>query len=151
MLEAVFPRIATNDYRGHPIAVWVLVAIAIVTWARSLIHIFRFDGGAQSIATLPLDQYTPEGAAAVVMVFALWGLSQLLLGVMLAIVLWRYRSLVPLMYLLLIAEYVGRLLLALWKPAETLSRPPGAVANVVFPILAAAMFLLAVRTQRETH
>ena len=151
MLERLFPQSANNDYRGHPAAVWMLIAIAVVTWARSLIHVFRADGGAQSIATIPLDQYTPEGAAAVVMVFALWGLSQLLLAVVLTVVLWRYRNLVPLMYLLLFSEYVGRLLIGMWKPVETLSRPPGAVANIAFPLLSAAMLWLSTRARRETR
>ena len=150
MLERLFPRSANNDFRGHPAALWLLAAIAVVTWVRSLIHLFRADGGAQSIATIPLDQYTPEGAAAVVMVFALWGRSQLLLAAVLTLVLWRYRNLVPLMYLLLFAEYAGRLLIGIWKPVETLSRPPGAVANMVFPVLSAGMLWLSTRTRRPT-
>lgn len=148
MLDVLFPRTASNDYRGHPIALWVFVAITLVTWARSLIHILRFDGGAESIATIPLEQYSPEAAAAVVMTFALWGLSQLLLGGVYATVLWRYRNLLPLMYLLLVIEYIGRFAIGAWKPVETLAVPPGATANLVFPILGAVMLFFATRVRR---
>jgi hypothetical protein len=59
-------------------------------------------------------------------IFALWGLSQLLIGLLYVVVLLRYRALLPLMYLQLWLEYVGRLGLGFWKgPLETLSTPPG--------------------------
>ena len=54
---------------------WVLVGLTLITLGRSPIHMFKYDGGAQSIATIPLDTFTPGGSAAVVLIFALWGLS----------------------------------------------------------------------------
>jgi len=71
----MFPEQLTNDYRGRPIAKWFFVAMAIMTLARSLIHILAPDGGVQSIATIPLDTYTESGSAAVVLVFAMLFLS----------------------------------------------------------------------------
>lgn len=149
MLDVLFPRTASNDYRGHPVALWVFVPITLVTWGRSLTHILRFDGGAESIATIPLEQYSPAAAAVVVTMFALWGLSQLLLGAVYAAVLWRYRNLLPLMYLLLVIEYTGRFAIGAWKPIETLAAPPGATANLVFPILGAVMLFFATRVRRD--
>ena len=58
MLERLFPQTANNDYRGNRIALWVFVPITVATLVRSGIHIFRADGGAQSIATIPLDTYS---------------------------------------------------------------------------------------------
>jgi hypothetical protein len=145
MLAVLFPRHADNDYRGHPIALWVFVPITIVTLVRSLIHVFAPDGGAQSIATIPLDAMTQGGAQGVVSVFALWGLSQLLLGLLYVVVLWRYRALVPLMYALLILEYVGRLAVAAMKPIAVLETPPGATMNPIAIALAIAMLFLATR------
>jgi len=63
MLEHLFPQNKTNTYRGNPIAKWVFVLLTIVTTARSLVHMFSSDGGAQSIATIPLDSFTANGAA----------------------------------------------------------------------------------------
>ena len=142
MWRRLFPERVDNDYRGHPIALWVFVPITLVTLVRSLIHMFFADGGAQSIATIPLDAMTPNGAAAVILIFALWGLSQLLLGLLYVVVLWRYRALLPLMYLLLLAEYAGRFLLGTWKPMQTLETPPGAPGNFVFVAVGAAMLAL---------
>ena len=87
MLKAMLPEQLTNAYRGRPIAKWFFVVLTIMTVARSLIHILAPDGGAQSIATIPLDTYTESGSAAVVLIFALWGLSQLLIGIIYILVL----------------------------------------------------------------
>ena len=70
MLETMFPKQITNDYKGSLIAKWVFVLVAIGTIGRSLIHMFAPDGGAQSIATIPVDTFTQNGAAAVVLIFA---------------------------------------------------------------------------------
>jgi hypothetical protein len=70
------------------VAKWVFVLLTVMTIGRSLIHIFLPDGGASSIATIPLDDFTQDGSDAVIHIFAQWGLSQLLFGLMYVIVLW---------------------------------------------------------------
>ena len=75
MLDRLFPREKIDSYQGNPIAKYVLVLLTIITMARSLVHMFVLDGGAQSIATIPLDGFTPNGANTVILMFALWGLS----------------------------------------------------------------------------
>lgn len=138
----------TVEYAGHPITRWALLPIALFTIARSLIHVFAPDGGAQSIATIPLDAFTPNGAAAVVHLFALWGLSQLIIGIIYLAVIWRFPRLLPLMYLLLILEYGGRLLLTFIKPFEITGTAPGAVGNYVMLPLAFLLFLLSLKKKR---
>ncbi|MFZ8989504.1 MAG: hypothetical protein ACO2ZJ_04095, partial [Pseudohongiellaceae bacterium] len=77
----ILPRSIDNVCPGNPAALLLFWLITTVTVGRSLAHILLPDGGAQSIATVPLDQFSREGAAAVITSFALWGLSQLLLSV----------------------------------------------------------------------
>ena len=107
MIDKMFPKQLNNDYAGHALARWVFVLLTIVTLIRSLIHMFAADGGAQSIATIPLDSYNQGGAATVVLIFSMWGLSQVLLGFLYVVVLWRYQAFIPFMYLLIIIEYAG--------------------------------------------
>jgi hypothetical protein len=146
MWERLFPKTVDNRYRGHPLALWVFVPITLVTLGRSLVHVFRADGGAQSIATIPLDSYSEAAATTVVVIFALWGLQQLLVGFVYVAVLLRYRALLPFMYLLLLLEYAGRLGLGLWKgPLDTASTPPGARFTVTMILVASAMLLLSLR------
>ena len=80
--------------------------------------------------------------ATVIAVFALWGLSQLLLGLLYLLAALRYRSLVPLFYLLMILEYGGRMIVAGAKPIETAGTAPGAVGNLPLMLLAAVMLVL---------
>ena len=145
MLDRLFPSPVDNDYQGHSVALWLFVPVTVVTIVRSLIHMFRVDGGAQSIATIPLDTFSDAAATVVILIFSLWGLSQLLLGLLYVVVLIRYRALVPLMYLTLIIEYFGRLGLGFWKPMQTLERPPGAGFTGFMIVFSLLMFTLSLR------
>lgn len=150
MLERLLPRTVDNSYAGHPVALWVFVAITLVTLFRSLVHVFLPDGGAQAIATIPLDTYPDAAATAVVVTFALWGLQQLVVGGLYVVVLLRYRALVPLMYLLLVVEYLGRLGIGLWKgPIETVSEPPGARFTLLMIAACSAMLVMSLRPRRQ--
>ena len=81
MWQKILPRQIDNACPGNPVELWLFCTVTTVTVGRSLAHLLLPDGGAQSIATVPLDQFCGEGAAAVITSSALWGLSQLLLSV----------------------------------------------------------------------
>ncbi len=149
MLERFFPKQATGDYPGNLVAYWAFAALTVLTIARSLAHIFLFDGGAQSIATIPLDTFSPQAGAVIIGMFAQWGLTQLMFGLLYVLVLWRYRSLVPLMWGFVFFEWTGRLLLGLYKPFETVGTPPGAIGNRLIPVLALVMLVISLQTRRD--
>jgi len=149
MLKKILPDVVDNKYSGHNIALWFFYLITVMTIVRSCIHIFKDDGGAQSIATIPLDSYTNGGAEAVIFIFAYWGLSQLMFGLLQAIVVLKYKSLIPLMYLFLIFEYAARFCISLFKTIETTGQAPGGVANYVAPILFLVMFFLSINHSKN--
>lgn len=151
MWNHLLPKQISNQYLGHVLALWVFAAMTAVSIARSLAHIFLPDGGAQSIATIPLDAFSPAAAAVVIGMFAQWGLTQLMFGLLFALVLWRYRSLVPLMWAFIFLEWTGRLLLGFYKPFETVGTAPGAVGNRLFPVLALLMLILSLRTRKDAQ
>ena len=80
MKYRLLPSSFDNNFDGHSISLWLFGLITTVTLGRSLTHIFLPDGGAQSIATVPLDQYSSGAESSVISTFALWGLSQLCSG-----------------------------------------------------------------------
>ena len=145
MLDHLFPKNDVKNYRGNPIAKWVFGLITMVTIGRSLVHMFLPDGGAQSIATIPLDSFTVDGADAVILNFALWGLSQLLIGFIYGLVLWRYQAFIPSMYLMLIIEYGMRIVLGAMKPIQTTGTAPGAIGNFIIVPTAIVMLVLSLR------
>jgi hypothetical protein len=83
-----------------------------------------------------------EGASGIVFSFALWGSAQLVYAIIQLVVVWRYRSLVPFMYLLLIVETLLRMLVGHMKPVTFAHTPPGAIGNWVTLPLAALMLVL---------
>lgn len=149
MIKRIFPEVADNNYQGTKVALYFLYPFSFMTVTRSLIHILKTDGGAQSIATIPLDSYSSGAADAVIHIFAEWGLTQLLFGLLYVVVLWRYRTLIPLMYLFIFVEYSVRFLLTRYKPMELEGTAPGGVVNYIFPAITLLMFILAVRTRKR--
>lgn len=117
--------------------------IAVVSAVRSCIHLLAPDGGAGSIAGMNL---TAGGAPGIIFAFALWGSSQLIYAFVQLAVAFRYRELVPLMYVLLILETLLRMLVGHLKPVRFSHRPPGAIANyVVLPLSVVMLVLVFVR------
>jgi hypothetical protein len=149
--SAVAPRQITDAYDGQRIALWFFVVLTVLTVARSVVHMVAPDGGAQSIATIPLDSFTDNGAAATVHLFALWGLSQFIVGLLYVLALVRYRSLVPLFYLLAIVEYSARLVFTFAKPMELAGTAPGGVGNYVLIPLLLVLFVLSIVPRRLTR
>ena len=132
VLQTILPDNPVIKADNDNVAFRVLQLVTIISIIRSLIHIFKFDGGAGSIATIPLDEYSPAAAATVIVIFAQWGLSQV-------IVVLKYRGFVPFTYLLLFIEYVGRYTVGCMKPAVTRNTPVGVYSNYVLAPLSALM------------
>jgi len=149
MRNRLLPSSFDHNFDGHPASLWLFGLITTVTLGRSLTHIFLPDGGAQSIATVPLSQYSSGAESSVISVFALWGLSQLLIAIVMLIAALRYRSMVPLLYLFLVVEYSARICIGIFKPLETLQTPPGAIGNLVLFGAAMLGMFLSLRTQDE--
>ena len=83
-------------------------------------------------------------------VFAFWGLSQLLIGTLFVLVLLRYRAMIPLMYLLILAEYVGRIGIGLAKPIVTVETPPGGPGSLVLIVVGIIGLVLSLRRKEDS-
>jgi hypothetical protein len=139
IFASLFPMPADNTIRGLKLPAYVFMLIAIISTVRSCIHLLAPDGGAGSIAGLDLSV---AGAEGIIFAFALWGSAQLIYALIQLLVAFRYRSLIPLMYLLLILETLLRVLVGQMKPVGFAHTPPGAVANYVILPLAIVMLVL---------
>lgn len=141
ILATLLPKQITNRFTGQKIALYVFVPLTLMLIFRSCMHLIAPDGGAQSIATIPLDTYSDSAAANVIAIFSQWGLSQLLLTLLFVLVLVRYRSLIPLFYLLFALEQFGRMAVGHFKPVVTLETAPGSAATL--PLLIISLIMLA--------
>jgi hypothetical protein len=120
-------------YRGAPDAVGFLLTCALLTVVAGCIHVFLPDGGAGVIAGLNLG----ANGARTVALFAWAGATQIVWGLLLAVIALRQRPLVPLALALLLLE---RLLHAanFWLLHESSgARPPEHyVTLLLLPLLA---------------
>ena len=146
-MNYLFPSLIDNEYKGKKIPLFFFYLLIPVTIIRSLVHIFKADGGAQSIANIPLHLYSEQASDTIVHLFSEWGLSQLLFGVLYIVVLIKYKSLIPLMYLFLVLEYSTRLLLAFYKPFVLEGYAPGGIANYFLVPLFVVLFILSLKKQ----
>jgi hypothetical protein len=110
--------------------------ITIVSLLRSLLHIFLADGGASTIATIPLDLYSDAAQKTIVSMFAFWGLAQFMMALVMVYILVAKKEKSMVLYGVLFVEYAGRLLIGWVKPFETIQTAPGAIGNYVFLVLA---------------
>lgn len=139
ILATLLPAQADNKVRGIRAPVYIFTLIAVASLVRSCIHVFAPDGGAGSIAGMDLSV---AGAPEIIFSFALWGTAQLIYALIQLVVAFRYRSLVPFMYLLLILETLLREFVGRIKPVTFAHRPPGAIGDYVVLPVAALMLVL---------
>ena|SRR5258708_23022388 len=130
MFNQIFPRRVDNTYRGYNLALWLFGLLVLMKTGISLGTIFNGYTAASSADGIPLDTFTPAGARAVVSLFALWGLCQLMICLLCVLVLVRYRGMVPFMFALLLLEHLSRRLILHIMPIETTGAPPGYFINL---------------------
>lgn len=116
MLTRIFPKEIDNRFRGNPLALWLFVPIVFVKLAISLAAIFTADGGTQSADGIPLDTFPAAAAQAVIGVGAFLGLADLWLALLFVLALVRYRALIPLMYALIVADFIAHKAIGFMKP-----------------------------------
>ena len=143
-INALFPSVA-QPYQGHRSALYFLVLLALVSTARSLVHLLAPDGGANSIAGIALNV---TGGTNIVALFGQWGASQLVLAAMQWVVVLRYRFLVPAMLALALTEQLLRLLAGSLKPLEVGSAPPGTYGTYI--VLALSLLFLFLSLRKST-
>jgi hypothetical protein len=101
----------------------------------ALASIFNGRGAAQSADGIPLDSFGASGAEAVVALFAIWGLAQLVFSVLGVLAFIRYRAMIPFMFVLLLTEHLARKWILLVRPIARTGTPAGIYVNLVILVL----------------
>lgn len=140
MLERLLPRTIDNVYRGHRLALWLFVPVVALKMAIALGTIFNGRTSARMADGIPLDSFGAAGAEAVVALFAIWGLAQLVFGALGVLALTRYRAMIPFMFTLFTLEHLARRVLLLAHPIQ---RNPAAGPFINLGLLAMMLVGLA--------
>ena len=150
LLDRILPQQFDNNYRGHKLALWLFGLLLLIKLGISLSSIFDTYDTVQSADGIPLSTFTAGGAEAVVSVTTLLGLSHLLLALLCVMALVRYRSMIPLMYVVLLMEFLAKKWILLAKPIVRTGTSPATYVNLVLISLLLAGLVLSLwrRTDR---
>ena len=108
MLNKIFPPVADNNFAGHSIVLWAFILFTVVMTWRSIIHMFFEAYGFHDIANFIAITGDPDPMVLIYRFFSLWGFAQLIFCMVCWVVIFRYRALIPLMYLLWTVEWTYR-------------------------------------------
>ena len=158
MFTRLFPKQLDNDYRGHVLAIWLLVPLALskLLQGANVAGLLGTDKSRQvleGVDNVPVSTFPAEAAAQLVFLFAAWGLGIFVLGLLALVVLLRYRAMIPLMYLLLLIEQVGRKALStvhLDRPFVSLSTSAANLINWGFLVVLAIGLLCSLYGRRPS-
>ena len=140
-MKKVIPNSIENKIPNNKIVYYFTWLLVVFNFFRSLEHIFNEDGGAESIAGIPLSTYSSDAANNIFSIFAQWGFSQLVLSCILLFVIIKMRELIPLMLLIIALENILRGAVGLYKPLILGDAPPGAISPIIGLITLAVFFI----------
>jgi hypothetical protein len=153
MLDHLLPRSANNTFRGQKLALWLLGLVALLKGVMGLNTIFNTRSVAISADGIPLDTFTPAGSQAVVSLFALLGLANLVICLLCIVALVRYRALIPALFIFLLLEYLSRRMILYVMPLVSTGTPTASIISLVLPTLMIAGLALSLwrRTDRPSQ
>jgi hypothetical protein len=144
MIDKLLPQPIDNKYSGSKIALWLLGLIVFVHTLQSILVLVNGYSIAQSADGIPLETYPAAAAQTILAIFMTASLRRLIISLMCALVLFRYRSAVPLMFVVLSLSYLGGQVIFQFVPIVRVGTPPGVVMNLimfVFTIVGLALSL----------
>jgi hypothetical protein len=130
MLSRLLPQRIDNSYAGSRVALWLFGVVVALKGAMAGNAVFNGYVVAASADGIPLDTYPLAAARTVVSLFALWGVGHLVFSLLGFLVLARYRAMVPLMFVVLLVEQLGRRLVLVALPITRPGGAPGSSVNL---------------------
>lgn len=147
MFDKLLPQPIDNKYSGSKIALWLFGFIVFIHILQSVLVIVNGYSIAQSADGIPLQTYSPDAAQTILALFILGSLRRLIISLMCAVVLFRYRSAVPLMFVVLGINYLGSQLVFHFVPLVRVGTPPGVVMNFIMFVLTTVGLALSLWTR----
>jgi len=153
MLRRIFPKQFDNCYAGHKLGLAIFVAVMLARAMQGLNSVVLTRRTMASADGIPIDRYDIDAASAAISLFAQRGMYLLVIPIIGAIALVRYRSMIPLLYLmLLITQLGGRTLGYLYpitREAEYAGHTFGFYVNLGILALTVAGLLLSVAGRQD--
>ena len=107
----ILPKVANNQLNSPKIAVWGFVLFTVLMTYRSIIHMFFESYGFHGIANFIVLTGDPDPMPVIYRFFSLWGNAQLIFCLVCWVVIFKYKSLIPLMSVFWVLDWGQRLFL----------------------------------------
>jgi len=131
MLNQLLPPRLDNTYRGRKLALWLFGLVVLIRSIQSVMIIINRYSIARSADGIPLETYPAAAAQTILALFAISSLNRLLISLVCVVVLVRYRSAIPSMFVILALGYlVGEIILR-FIPIVRVGTPPGPIVNLI--------------------
>ena len=104
----ILPKVADNNFQGHQLALWGFIVFTVLMSWRAIIHMLFEQYGFHQIANFQAILGEPDPMPLIYRFFSLWGFAQLIFCIVCWIVIFKYKALIPLMYLLWLFEWAFR-------------------------------------------
>jgi hypothetical protein len=131
MFNRLLPQPIDNKYSGSKIALWLFGLIVFVHIVQSVMVLVNGHSIAQSADGIPLETYPAAAAQTILAIFMIASLRRLIISLICAVVLFRYRSAVPLMFVVLGLSYLGGQVIFRFVPIVRVGTPPGVIMNLI--------------------
>ena len=140
--STVLPQ-PNNSYSGSKVSLYYLVLLSCMFTFRGVVHYFVPDGGSGIIAGLPLETYSEGAVQSIITGFGVYGKYHLIQAVLAWLIVFRWRTLIPIFLLVVGIDQLLGIILITVKPLPVI--PPGQISvYLLFPITLVA-FLLSIR------
>ena len=143
-MELDFSAVLPDDPSSYGGSQFIRIALALLLFvmvARSCIHLFTADGGAQRIATIDTSV---EGGNNIIAIFHQWGATQLVSAVLLGVLFFRYPGFTPLILLTGALDPVMRYVASRKRSVITEGTPPGAKYNGIAFVIVMLLFVASI-------
>jgi hypothetical protein len=133
LFRRIFPGQIDNNFRGRRLAIWLFGFYVLANLGEGAASAFNSYSTAMTADGIPLDSYSATVAQTIVSMFALLGVRALVISLLCAIAVVRYRAMIPLLYLVLLVQNIsGRLVLSVHPIARSAGvQPIGFYVNLV--------------------
>jgi hypothetical protein len=131
MLDHLLPRPIDNTYRGHKLAFVPFGLLVLLKLTIGVNSIFRGYAVMTTADGVPLETFPAAATQSLISLWALLGLSHVVIGLLCILALIRYRSMLPFMFALLLFQHLGGRLIVHYLPLVRTGAPPASIVNLM--------------------
>jgi hypothetical protein len=157
MFSRIFPKVIDNSYRGHWLGLVLFVLVIVLRTTQGINSMVITRTVITGADAIPLDTFSQPAANTLISVFALLGVSSLIVSLIGLIALVRYRAMIPLLFLVIFVSQIGaRLILFIYPIARSADlsmnyagQPIGFWFNLGVMAMTLIGFILSLQNRRE--